>query len=252
MVRRSQGFRRRLGARSIAPLRICGPGISTMQGLKATGVGATGSWIRLAAATQSGWISGLSLKPDNQRRTSAPMAALAAISNRPAASSAQNITPGDAAPRAANKVKRGVEAGGRRPADSSADCAVATGNVPSQSRSITVVTASTLSTSTPSGLEGTMCETGAPSTLTVSCPNMAAHSPPRRARAQGARWRQPFVPWSDREQTEVWLPARSSPMPSPGYGVSLFRSVNCVVRSSSQSIAHFPCDRSICRRPWPP
>jgi hypothetical protein len=41
-----------------------------------------------------------------------------------------NMTPSEAAPRAANKVKRGVEAGGSRPADSSADGAASTGNVP--------------------------------------------------------------------------------------------------------------------------
>ena len=74
----------------MAPLRMCGPGTSTMQGQKATSAVAFDSWKRLAAAAttpainaaQSGWISGLLLKPASQRRTSAPMAALAAISSR--------------------------------------------------------------------------------------------------------------------------------------------------------------------------
>ena len=95
-----------------------------MQGQKATSVVACDSWKRLAAAAttpainaaQSGWISGLLLKPDSQRRTSAPMAALAAISSRLVASSVPKMTPSEAAPMAANNVKRGVEAGGSRPA----------------------------------------------------------------------------------------------------------------------------------------
>jgi hypothetical protein len=111
-----------------------------MQGQKATSVAACDSWKRLAAAAttpaisaaQSGWISGLLLKPENQRRTSAPMAALAAISSRLVASSVPKMTPSEAAPMAANKVKRGVEAGGSRPADSSADCAASADNVPWQ------------------------------------------------------------------------------------------------------------------------
>jgi len=60
------------------------------------------------------------------------MAALAAISRRPTASSVPKITPSEAAPTAANKAKRGAEAGGRLPADSSADFAAAVGNAPSQ------------------------------------------------------------------------------------------------------------------------
>src|ERR1700681_1950680 len=74
----------------------------------------------------------LLLKPDSQRRTSAPMAALAAISSRLVSSSVPKMAPSEAAPMAANKVKRGVEAGGNRPADSSADCATSAGNVPWQ------------------------------------------------------------------------------------------------------------------------
>ena len=66
----------------MAPLRMCGPGTSTMQGQNATSAVAFDSWKRLAAAAttpainaaQSGWISGLLLKPASQRRTSAPMA----------------------------------------------------------------------------------------------------------------------------------------------------------------------------------
>jgi hypothetical protein len=38
----------RVRARSVAPLRICGPGTSTMQGQKATGVAACDSSKRLA------------------------------------------------------------------------------------------------------------------------------------------------------------------------------------------------------------
>ncbi len=124
----------------MAPLRICGPGTSTMQGQKATSAVAADSWKRLAAAAtipainaaQSGWISGLLLKPDSQRRTSAPMVALAAISSRLVASSAPKMTPSEAAPMAAKHVKRGVEAGGSRPACSSADCAASADNVPWQ------------------------------------------------------------------------------------------------------------------------
>src|SRR3981189_1222616 len=59
-------------AKCIPPLRICGPGTSTMQGQKPTSVVASDSWKRLAAAAttpainaaQSGWIRGLLLKPD--------------------------------------------------------------------------------------------------------------------------------------------------------------------------------------------
>src|SRR5207237_2687562 len=101
---------------------------------------ATDNWKRLAAAAttpainaaQSGWISGLLLKPDSQRRTSAPMAALAPISSRFVASSVPKMTPSEAAPIAAKHVKRSVEAGGTRPADSSADCAASADNLPSQ------------------------------------------------------------------------------------------------------------------------
>jgi hypothetical protein len=63
-----------------------------MPGQRATSVVATDNWKRLAAAAtipatkaaQSGWINGSLLKPDSQRRMSAPMAA---ISERLAASS---------------------------------------------------------------------------------------------------------------------------------------------------------------------
>src|SRR6202521_6437438 len=111
-----------------------------MQGQKPTSAAACDSWKRLAAAAtipainaaQSGWISGLLLKPASQRRTSAPMAALAAISSKLVASSVPKRAPSEAAPIAANKVKRGVEAGGSRPAVSSADCAASADNVPSQ------------------------------------------------------------------------------------------------------------------------
>jgi EAL domain-containing protein (putative c-di-GMP-specific phosphodiesterase class I) len=80
----------RVRARSMAPLRICGPGTRTMQGQKATSVIASDNWKRLLAAAtapainaaQSGWISGLVLKPDSPRRRSAPMAALATISSK--------------------------------------------------------------------------------------------------------------------------------------------------------------------------
>ncbi len=135
-VKRAIPSAMRVRARSMAPLRICGPGTSTMQGQKATSVAACDSWKRLAAAAttpainaaQSGWIGGLLLTPDSQRRTSAPMAALAAISSRLFASSVPKMTPSEAAPMAANKVKRGVEAGGSRAADSSADCAASADN----------------------------------------------------------------------------------------------------------------------------
>jgi hypothetical protein len=110
------------------------------------------------------------LKPASQQRTSAPVATLAAISSRLVASSAPKMTPSEAAPTAANKVKRGVEAGGNRPAESSADCAASIANVPWQTWLITVVTASTLPMSTPSGLAGTICETGASSSSTVISP----------------------------------------------------------------------------------
>src|ERR1700690_2645085 len=127
-------------ARSMAPLRIWGPGTSTMQGQKPTSAIASDNWKRLAAAAttpainaaESGWTSGLLLKPDSQRLTSAPMAALAAISSRLVVSSAPKRTPSEAAPIAANKVKCGVEAGGSRPADSSADGAVSADKVPWQ------------------------------------------------------------------------------------------------------------------------
>jgi hypothetical protein len=111
-----------------------------MQGQKPTSATASDSWKRLAAAAtipainaaQSGWISGLLLKPNSQRRTTAPMAALAPISSRVVASSAPKMTPSEAAQMAANKVKRSVETGGRRPADSSEDCAGSADNVPWQ------------------------------------------------------------------------------------------------------------------------
>jgi hypothetical protein len=111
-----------------------------MQGQKPTSVIASDIWKRLAAAAtipainaaQRGWISGLLLKPDSQRLTSAPVAALAAISSRLVASSVPKMTPSEAAPMAANKVKRGVEAGGNRPADPSADCAASADNLPWQ------------------------------------------------------------------------------------------------------------------------
>src|SRR5258708_21146945 len=127
----------RVRAEAMAPLRMCGQGTSTMQGQKATNAVASDRWKRLAAAAtipainaaQRGWISGLLLTPDNQRRTSAPIAALAAISSRLVASSVPKMTPSEAAPMAVNKVKRGVEAGGRRLACSSADCAASADNV---------------------------------------------------------------------------------------------------------------------------
>src|SRR5258707_9584864 len=114
----------RVRARSMAPLRMCGPGTSTMQGQKATSAMTSDSWKWLAAAAttpainaaQSGWISGLLLKPDSQRRTSAPMAALAAINSKLDGSSAPKMMTSEAAPMAANKMKLGGEAGGSRAA----------------------------------------------------------------------------------------------------------------------------------------
>jgi hypothetical protein len=72
-----------------------------MQGQKPTSATAFDSWKRLAAAAitpainaaQSGWISGFWLKSDSQRRTSAPMAALGAISSRLVTSSVPKMTP---------------------------------------------------------------------------------------------------------------------------------------------------------------
>jgi hypothetical protein len=93
---------------------------------------AAAATIPAISAAQSGWISGLLLKPDSQRLTSALMAALAAISSRLVASSVPKMMPSEAAPMAANKVKRGVEAGGSRPASSSADGAASADNVPWQ------------------------------------------------------------------------------------------------------------------------
>jgi len=111
-----------------------------MQGQKPTSAIASDSWKRRAAAAttpaisaaKSGWTSGLLMKPDSQCLTSAPMAALAAINSRLVVSSVPKMTPSEAAPMAANKVKRDVEAGGSRPADSSADCAASADNVPRQ------------------------------------------------------------------------------------------------------------------------
>lgn len=60
------------------------------------------------------------------------MAALPAINSRLAASSVPKMTPSEAAPIAANRVKRDVEAGSSRPAASSADCAASTANEPLQ------------------------------------------------------------------------------------------------------------------------
>jgi hypothetical protein len=85
------------------------------------------------AAAQSGWMKGLPPSLASQRRTSAPMPALNAISSRLAASSAPKKTPSDAAPMAANSAKRGVEAGGRRSAAASAGRVASLGKVPSQS-----------------------------------------------------------------------------------------------------------------------
>src|ERR1700693_65988 len=124
----------------MAPLRICGPGISTMQGQKPISAIASDSWKRLEAAAtipavnaaQSGWISGLLLKPDSQRLTSAPIAAVAAISSKLIAFGAPKMMPSEAAPMAANKVKRSVETGGRRAAESSAECATPAGHGPAQ------------------------------------------------------------------------------------------------------------------------
>src|SRR5581483_7724451 len=121
-VKRAIPSATRVRARSIAPFRICGPGSSTMQGQKATSATESDRCRRLAAAAtipatnaaQSGWIGGLLLTLDNQRRTDAPPAALAAISSRLVASSVPKMTPGEAAPMAANKVKRDAEAGGSR------------------------------------------------------------------------------------------------------------------------------------------
>ena len=130
----------RVRARSIAPLRRCGPGTNTMQGQNAISVIASDNSKRPAApatappivAAQSGWINGLPLKPDSQRRTNAPIAALAAISSRLVASITPKMTPSDAAPTAANSVNRSVEAGGRRPANASADRVAAASSLPSQ------------------------------------------------------------------------------------------------------------------------
>jgi hypothetical protein len=69
------------------------------------------------------------------------------------------MTPSDRAPTAANSAKRNVEAGGIRPADSSAVRAASARCVPLQTSSTTVVMASTLPMSTPSGLAGTIRET---------------------------------------------------------------------------------------------
>jgi hypothetical protein len=50
------------------------------------------------AAAESGWIKGLRLTPDSQRRTRAPIAALNAIRIRLVGSNAPKMTPSDAAP----------------------------------------------------------------------------------------------------------------------------------------------------------
>src|SRR6266550_7090890 len=121
----------RVRARSIAPFRRCGPGTSTIQGQNAISVIATDGCKQptapatapAMAAAQSGWMKGLPPMPDSHLRTSAPIAALVAISSRLVASTTPKMTPSDAAPTAANRVNRSVEAGGWRPANSNADCA---------------------------------------------------------------------------------------------------------------------------------
>nr|WP_249164199.1 hypothetical protein [Bradyrhizobium jicamae] len=119
-------------------------------------------------AAQSGWTKGFLLKAESPRRTIAPRAALAAISIKLVRSSAPKITPSDAAPMAANDVKRSVDTGGRLPADNRDGRASSARNVPSHSRSTTSVIASTVFMSMPSGFVGTIRDTDVSSISTVS------------------------------------------------------------------------------------
>ncbi len=168
----------RVRARSIAPLRICGPGTSTMQGQNATSDWALERCSRPAAApitpairaADSGSRKALPPSLPRPRRASAPSPALTAISSRLTTSNTPKITPSAAAPMAAKSAKRRVEADGVRPAASIAARASAAGMAPSTTWSITVWTASTVPMFTPSGAAGTTSGAEAWSSATTSSP----------------------------------------------------------------------------------
>jgi len=143
------------------------PGTSTMQGQKTASVVASDSWKRLASSSHETrdkrgekrldqWIIAEAGQP---ARTSALMAALAAISSRLVASSVPKMTPSEAAPMAANKVKRGVEAGGSRPSRLKRGLRSLGRQVPWQNVIDHRRDGQYPAMSTPSGLAGTICET---------------------------------------------------------------------------------------------
>jgi hypothetical protein len=140
-------------------------------------------------AATSGWTKVLLLKPDTQRRTSAPRAALVAINMRLVVSSAPKMTPSDTAPMAANDAKYSADVGGKLPANNNAGLASSAHSFPSHSRSTTFVMASTLFMSTPRGFAGTISDRDVPSSSTVSL----SQSGSTRARTPRARPRRSAV-----------------------------------------------------------